>query len=292
MRAGRLFGAPRHRRAQGDAQAVRLGPGAHLQHPPAGDGRVPRPAPAPHGRAGDDQRGGNAYFDKLQTLIAGGAAPDMFIIQDSWQPFFLKSKLALNLDPLARRDRYDLADFPKGAIESYRHEGGLYGLPDNITSHGFFVNLDLFKQAGVAPPPTREDTRGWTFDVMLQRLQQLVQPVAPKPTPRCSPSPPTTPSPAGWPGCAPTGATCSPRTARRSPSTPAPRWTRCSSWPTCATSTSWRRPPSSCRAPTSTSCSTAGGWRCTRSASARWPASARTPSSSGTRPSAPPGRPD
>jgi multiple sugar transport system substrate-binding protein len=117
--------------------------------------------------------GGNVYFDKLQTLISSDSAPDMFIIQDSWQPFFLKNKLALNLDPLVRRDKYDLADFPKGAIDSYRHQGGLYGLPDNITSHGFFVNLDLFKQAGVQPPPTKEDTRGWTFDALLQRLQQL-----------------------------------------------------------------------------------------------------------------------
>ena len=117
--------------------------------------------------------GGNVYFDKLQTLIASDSAPDMFIIQDSWQPFFLKNKLALNLDPLVKRDKYDLADFPKGAIDAYRHQGGLYGLPDNITSHGFFVNLDLFKQAGVEPPPTKEDTRGWTFDTLLQRLQQL-----------------------------------------------------------------------------------------------------------------------
>jgi multiple sugar transport system substrate-binding protein len=117
--------------------------------------------------------GGNVYFDKLQTLFASGTPPDMFIVQDSWQPFLLKNRLALNLEPLVRRDRYDLSDFPKGAIDSYRHQGGLYGLPDNITSHGFFVNLDLFEQAGVQPPPTKEDIKGWTFDTFLQRLQQL-----------------------------------------------------------------------------------------------------------------------
>ena len=116
---------------------------------------------------------GNTYFDKLQALIAGGSAPDMFIIQDSWLPFFLTRTLALNLDPLVKRDKYDLSDFPKGAIEAYRYQGGLYGLPDNITSHGFFVNHELFKQAGVEPPPVQADARGWTFDALLQRLQQL-----------------------------------------------------------------------------------------------------------------------
>jgi multiple sugar transport system substrate-binding protein len=116
---------------------------------------------------------GQPYFDKIQTLIASDSAPDMFIIQDSWLPFFLTRKLAMNLDPYVKRDKYDLSDFPKGAIEAYRYQGGLYGLPDNITSIGFFVNEDLFKQAGVAPPPVQPDEKGWNFDTFLQRMQQL-----------------------------------------------------------------------------------------------------------------------
>jgi len=117
--------------------------------------------------------GGQTYFDKLQTLIASDSAPDMFIIQDSWLPFFLTHKLLLNLDPYVKRDKYDLSDFPKGAIDTYRYQGGLYGLPDNITSIGFFVNLDLFKQAGVTPPPVQPDLKSWTFDTFLQAMQQL-----------------------------------------------------------------------------------------------------------------------
>src|SRR5688572_9769308 len=117
--------------------------------------------------------GGNVYLDKIQTMIAGDTPPDMFIVQDSWLPMFLTRKLALNLDPLVKRDKYDLSDFPKGAIEAYRYQGGLYGLPDNITSNGFFVNHEQFKQSGVEPPPTNADAKGWTFDVLLQHLQQL-----------------------------------------------------------------------------------------------------------------------
>jgi len=116
---------------------------------------------------------GQAYFDKMQTLIASDSAPDMFIIQDAWLPFFLTRKLLKDIQPLVKRDKYDLADFPKGAIEAYTYKGGLYGLPDNITSIGFFVNRELFKQAGVEPPPTQADTKGWTFDTFLQRMQQF-----------------------------------------------------------------------------------------------------------------------
>jgi multiple sugar transport system substrate-binding protein len=117
--------------------------------------------------------GGQAYFDKIQTLIASDSAPDMFIIQDAWLPFFLTRKLAMNLDSYVKRDKYDLSDFPKGAIDAYHYQGGLYGLPDNITSVGFFVNVDLFKQAGVPAPPVEPDVKGWTFDTFLQRIQQL-----------------------------------------------------------------------------------------------------------------------
>ncbi|MGH2353473.1 MAG: extracellular solute-binding protein, partial [Chloroflexota bacterium] len=117
--------------------------------------------------------GGETYFAKLQALIASDSAPDMFIIRDSDLPFFLTRNLALNLEPFVKRDKYDLSDFPKGAIDSYRYKGGLYGLPDNITSIGFFVNVDLFKQVGVEPPPVQPDLKGWTFDTFLQRMQQF-----------------------------------------------------------------------------------------------------------------------
>src|SRR5262245_51402484 len=116
---------------------------------------------------------GQVYFEKVQALIAGDAAPDMFIIRDSDLPSFTTNKLAMNLDPLVKRDKYDLSDFPKGAIEGYRYQGGLYGLPDNITSNGYFVNLDLFKRAGVEPPPVQPAEKTWTFDAFLDRTQQL-----------------------------------------------------------------------------------------------------------------------
>jgi multiple sugar transport system substrate-binding protein len=116
---------------------------------------------------------GQVYFEKLQTLIASDSAPDMFIVQDSTLPFFLIRKLAMNLDPLIRRDKYDLSDFPKSAIDSYRYQGGLYGLPDNITSIGFFVNLELFRQAGAQPPPVQPSEKSWTFDAFGQTMQQI-----------------------------------------------------------------------------------------------------------------------
>jgi multiple sugar transport system substrate-binding protein len=116
---------------------------------------------------------GQVYFEKLQSLIAGDAAPDMFIIRDSDLPYFITNKLAMNLDSMVKRDKYDLTDFPKGAIDTYRYQGGLYGLPDNITSNGYFVNVELFRRAGVEVPPIQPAEKTWTFETFVDRMQQL-----------------------------------------------------------------------------------------------------------------------
>jgi multiple sugar transport system substrate-binding protein len=116
---------------------------------------------------------GQPYFDKLQVLIASDQAPDMFILPDSDLPGFLQRGLVRNLAPLIARDRYDLSDFPKAVLDAYRHEGGLYGLPDNISSIGFFVNVDLFQKAGMPAPPVQPADPHWTFEGFLDTMRRF-----------------------------------------------------------------------------------------------------------------------
>jgi len=117
--------------------------------------------------------GGQPYYDKINAMFLADTAPDVYIISDNRLPEFLDRKLAYDINPLVKRDKYDLTDFPKAAIDSYTHKGGLYGLPDNITSIGFFVNVELFRKVGLEPPPVDANDRRWTYEAFLDRLRAL-----------------------------------------------------------------------------------------------------------------------
>lgn len=116
---------------------------------------------------------GDVYYDKLNTMFAADTAPDVFIIADNRLPEFIDRKLAYDVNPLVKRDKYDLSDFPKAAIDWYTHKGGLYGLPDNITSIGFFVNVELFRKVGLEPPPVDANDRRWTYEAFVDRMRTL-----------------------------------------------------------------------------------------------------------------------
>lgn len=117
----------------------------------------------------------SGYADKLATMIAGGIPPDTFIIPDSDLPHYLTKNLALNIGDYVKRDSYDLNQFPKAAIENYRYKGGLYGLPDNITSIGLFYNETLFKEAGLKLPATELDDKAWNWDAYLDAAKKMTK---------------------------------------------------------------------------------------------------------------------
>lgn len=118
---------------------------------------------------------GEGYADRLTTMIAGGVPPDIFIVPDNDLPHYLVNNLALDLSPYVERDNYDLTQFPQNAIDNYRYQGGLYGLPDNITTIGLFWNKTLFEEAGVEGPATSLDGRVWDFQAYLETAQALTQ---------------------------------------------------------------------------------------------------------------------
>src|SRR5919108_4970821 len=78
------------------------------------------------------------YYDKLQTQMAGGVAPDVFAVNPTWTLRFAPQGLMAELDPLVQRDRYDLGDFHPKAVEQYRHKGSLFVLPRDFGLQMFY----------------------------------------------------------------------------------------------------------------------------------------------------------
>lgn len=74
-----------------------------------------------------------------------------------------------NLQPLVESDdALDLNDFYPQALEPYRRQGALWGLPVEVNAYLLFYNKMLFDAAGVAYP-----TADWTWDDLAQTAAQL-----------------------------------------------------------------------------------------------------------------------
>lgn len=118
---------------------------------------------------------GPTYNDKIQTLIAAGSAPDMFRLGgDVFASFYVLKALA-QLDPLIKRDRFDLADFYAASLDVTRWGTRQYGLPSGFGYRVLFYNVDLFRKEGLPLPPGEWNAPGWTFDDFVRVARQLTK---------------------------------------------------------------------------------------------------------------------
>jgi len=113
------------------------------------------------------------YNDKLFTSLAAGIPPDVFIIEIGELPGFLNRDLLVDLKPYIDADNYDLSQFPDLAIEAYTHEGGIYGVPDNVAALAIYYNQDMFEENGAMLPTAQWDDEGWTVDDFFSSCEKL-----------------------------------------------------------------------------------------------------------------------
>ncbi|MFK7805579.1 MAG: ABC transporter substrate-binding protein, partial [Anaerolineae bacterium] len=92
--------------------------------------------------------------DILNTQIAGGNSPDIIgPVGTAGRAAFTEA--LLDLRPLMDAANYDVSDFDPALVEFYELENrGQIGLPFAIFPSYFYVNTDLFDEAGLEYPPT------------------------------------------------------------------------------------------------------------------------------------------
>jgi len=113
--------------------------------------------------------GGGPYGrDKLQTMIAGGDAPDMMMLNTGQFEGLAARNALLALDDLAKEEKTDLSIFWPSAVEGCKYQGKLYGMPRDISNVVLYYNKDLFDKAKVAHP-----TDTWTWDDFLAAAKKL-----------------------------------------------------------------------------------------------------------------------
>ncbi len=112
--------------------------------------------------------GGNYGRDKLQTMIAGGDAPDLMML-NTGQFEQLASRGALKpLDDIIKAENFDLSLYWPQAIGGITYKGTMYGLPRDMSNVILFYNKDLFDKAGVAYP-----NNNWTWNDLLAAAKKL-----------------------------------------------------------------------------------------------------------------------
>jgi multiple sugar transport system substrate-binding protein len=108
---------------------------------------------------------------RLSTSIAGGSPPDLFLMN---YRFYGQFAARGALEPLESyvegSDVFNLDDFYPQAVDTFRWDGRVTCLPQNISSLVVYYNKDLFRRFGVAVPT---DDMGWAE--FLSRAQQLTR---------------------------------------------------------------------------------------------------------------------
>ena len=123
-------------------------------------------------------QGGAAYREKLLALFAADTPPDvmhMSAAPGSGYSFGVFAPLGrfFELTSLARRDRYDLADFYPVALDFNSYGGKLYVIPNDLNVFATYWSQEPFRQGGVTPPPVDWRAGGFDHGALLDAARRL-----------------------------------------------------------------------------------------------------------------------
>jgi multiple sugar transport system substrate-binding protein len=108
-------------------------------------------------------------MEKVQTMAAGGAPPDISLLRPQYPGGFAARGLLLPLDDRLQRDqRAARSDFIPVQLERSTWQGKLWGLPAEAWFLITYYNPAIFARAGQTPP-----TESWTWDSWLEAAKRI-----------------------------------------------------------------------------------------------------------------------
>ncbi|MGI8424058.1 MAG: ABC transporter substrate-binding protein [Chloroflexota bacterium] len=124
--------------------------------------------------------------EKLQVLMASGTPPDVVGLGTSQDPLgmLLLGNALVPLDPLIKRDKFDLSDHFPYSLEHYRARNTQWGMPQAANPVVMFHNRDLLTRAGLQPPPASWKAPGWDWNDFVASAQKMNRPEGTEEDPR------------------------------------------------------------------------------------------------------------
>lgn len=107
----------------------------------------------------------DAYTTTLTTQLAGGNAPDLGWILESYAPEFVQSGALVDIAPtLQEADGYEYDDLLDSSLALWQKDDGLFAYPFSNSPFAMFVNTDQLAAAGQPNPADLVASGDWTFD--------------------------------------------------------------------------------------------------------------------------------
>lgn len=108
---------------------------------------------------------------RLATSVAGGAPPDLFLMNYRFYGQFAAKGVIEPLDGrIAASDALDPADYYPVAMDAFKWDGKQLCLPQNVSSLAVYYNRTLFARYGVPEPKA-----GWTWNDMVQTATMMTR---------------------------------------------------------------------------------------------------------------------
>lgn len=121
----------------------------------------------------------SGYSEKMVTMVAGGAAPDLTTQHPLWVSFFAAHNVTLALDDMAAADaEFAADDFFEQVVAYFNFNGKQYGYPYTSWPSVTYFNKTFFEAQGV-PLPTdymegyQDQADEWTWEKLLELAQPL-----------------------------------------------------------------------------------------------------------------------
>ncbi len=116
------------------------------------------------------------YYDKLQTMIAGGTPPDVLYMGSDYFPSYVKKDSLLDLTPYIENDPetnlppFNIKDYFKETVKPFMFKGKYYGIPKDFTTMVLYYNKDIFDREGIKYPDAN-----WTWNDFRKVAKSLTK---------------------------------------------------------------------------------------------------------------------
>ncbi|WP_068620307.1 ABC transporter substrate-binding protein [Paenibacillus tuaregi] len=115
--------------------------------------------------------GGTQYVAKMQAMVLGDEAPDVFFLQSDYYHDFVTRGSLLDITENVKKDGMD-SDLIDSAVQLSTVDNKYYGIESCIVAPVLYYNKDIFDKAGVAYPPS-DPSKAWTWNEFVNTAKKL-----------------------------------------------------------------------------------------------------------------------